>query len=159
LIVEWLEYRASSCGDDVQYLLLIYRKILHQNGAVVGHWRLDILSIATICIVLSIYIYSVNIFRYFIVVCTNPSLVYKEKFLVSYIRFRLKKWWWLQRKKNDYLARKNYVNKRGRMYFYLVKKKKWKDGHKNKTKIKVHISSFFFLLSVTRICQLCQLNF
>ena len=30
MIVEWLKYRASSCGDNIQYLLLIDRKILHQ---------------------------------------------------------------------------------------------------------------------------------
>jgi len=36
LIVECLEYRFSPCGDDIQYLFLIDRKILHQNGTAAG---------------------------------------------------------------------------------------------------------------------------
>jgi len=31
-----------------KYLLLSDRKILHQNGVIVGDWRLDIIDIATI---------------------------------------------------------------------------------------------------------------
>ena len=66
----------------------------------------------------------------------------------------MKKWWWLQRKRNGYLARKNYVNKRGWkweekkkiMYFYSVKKSEKMD----EKKIKVHVISF----SITRICQM-----